>query len=366
MIRIYFPKTHTSRPLWSLMAVAAVLMAGLMAGCLPAHAQRAGDGEAVATDAQPIAFALPVDCTIGRDCFIQQYTDTDPSSPGSSDYRCGAQVYDGHKGLDIRVVNTAALERAVPVLAAADGRVLRRRDGLADRVLKGGEIDLNDPQACGNGVVIDHGDGWETQYCHLRQGSIAVRPGQTVTAGTRIGAIGASGQAQFPHVHFGVRHNGTVISPFLARPAAEGCMADAPDTDAPADLWTNAARTALAYRDGEIIEVGFTDRAVTPEMGEQGGLPQPRPSSKALVAFVRLINLKAGDRIVVALRGPEGFNVRNLSEPLERTKARFTIYAGKRLRAAAWPSGAYRAVAGIVRGGEVVQQAGATLVLGPT
>jgi murein DD-endopeptidase len=32
-------------------------------------------------------------------------------------------------------------------------------------------------------VVIDHGGGWETQYCHLREGSVLVRPDETLDAG---------------------------------------------------------------------------------------------------------------------------------------------------------------------------------------
>ncbi|MGY0056485.1 transglycosylase family protein [Streptomyces sp. LZ34] len=52
-------------------------------------------------------------------------------------------------------------------------------------------------------VVIRHSDGLYTQYAHLS--SLAVRPGQTVDAGLRIGRSGATGNATGPHLHFEVR-----------------------------------------------------------------------------------------------------------------------------------------------------------------
>jgi murein DD-endopeptidase MepM/ murein hydrolase activator NlpD len=48
------------------------------------------------------------------------------------------------------------------------------------------QVALNPPDAAnreyGNGVVIRHIDGFETQYCHLAKGSITVKSGDLVTA----------------------------------------------------------------------------------------------------------------------------------------------------------------------------------------
>jgi murein DD-endopeptidase MepM/ murein hydrolase activator NlpD len=63
--------------------------------------------------------------------------------------------------------------------------------------------------------VIVHDQGWETQYCHLKHGSISVKVGDTVQVGDVLGKIGLSGRTQFPHVHVSVRHNGTRIDPRL-------------------------------------------------------------------------------------------------------------------------------------------------------
>ncbi|MCA6241401.1 MAG: M23 family peptidase, partial [Phenylobacterium sp.] len=72
--------------------------------------------------------ALPLACTPGKDCFLQNHVDRDPG-PGVRDFRCGAQTYEGHTGTDIRLTDHAARLRGVDVLAAAPGRVVRLRDG---------------------------------------------------------------------------------------------------------------------------------------------------------------------------------------------------------------------------------------------
>lgn len=54
----------------------------------------------------------------------------------------------------------------------------------------------------GNRVLIDHGNGEISVLAHLQQKSVTVKVGDKVTAGQRIGAIGASGSSLFPHLHY--------------------------------------------------------------------------------------------------------------------------------------------------------------------
>ncbi|NNC00901.1 M23 family metallopeptidase, partial [Corallococcus exiguus] len=155
----------------------------------------------VAASAQDITLTLPIACEIGRTCLVQHYVDSDPSAT-AKDYRCGTLTYDGHDGTDIRVPTMAAQKAGVDVLAAAAGTVLRIRDTAPDvSVAVLGKDKVKDSE-CGNGAVVDHGGGWQTQYCHLSQASIAVKPGDVVKAGDRIGRVGLSGLTEFPHVHF--------------------------------------------------------------------------------------------------------------------------------------------------------------------
>ena len=63
-------------------------------------------------------------------------------------------------------------------------------------------------------VVIAHGNGVTTWYAHLSR--IDVRPGAAVAVGARVGAVGATGRATGPHLHFEVRVNGAAIDPLPA------------------------------------------------------------------------------------------------------------------------------------------------------
>jgi hypothetical protein len=304
---------------------------------------------------------LPIACDLGKDCFIQQYVDVLPGE-GVKDYRCGIASYDDHKGTDFRVLSVSAANAGVPVLASAAGRVKAVRDGMEDRLLATqADMALVAGLECGNGVVIEHDGGWESQYCHLRRGSLTVRKGQTVDAGTPLGLVGYSGRAQFPHVHMSVRLNGQIVDPFLGKPIGDACQ-EADDSLA-ASLWSPDLRPQLAYRDGVIIETGFASGPVTTRDGEAGGIAAPQADSASLVFFARFINLRQGDRLRLKVEGPGNFSVANETKPLDRKKAHFVAFAGKKRRAERWVSGLYRGRAEVIRGDAPIGQAQSTLEL---
>lgn len=63
----------------------------------------------------------------------------------------------------------------------------------------------------GNLVVIDHGNGIETRYAHLKQ--VDVKIGQRVNPGTAIGRVGSTGRSTGAHLHFEVRRDGKPLDP---------------------------------------------------------------------------------------------------------------------------------------------------------
>ena len=117
-----------------------------------------------------LELALPAQCIIGKDCFIQQYPDMD-AGPGASDPFCGSSTYDGHDGIDLRIPSMADVARGVAVVAMADGTVLRSRDGEPDHLVtsEADRVAVADKE-CGNGMIVDHGGGFEVQYCHYAKG----------------------------------------------------------------------------------------------------------------------------------------------------------------------------------------------------
>jgi len=66
----------------------------------------------------------------------------------------------------------------------------------------------------GNAVEIDHGNGVHTLYAHAS--SLAVKAGDTVSAGDKLGEVGSSGRSTGPHLHLELRVNGRATDPSSA------------------------------------------------------------------------------------------------------------------------------------------------------
>lgn len=302
---------------------------------------------AAQTEAARPALRVPLACQIGRDCEIQHYVDRDPG-PGVRDYHCGARTYQGHDGIDFRVLDMAAQRRGVDVVAAAAGRVTRLRDGVADISIRAAGAPKIAGIECGNGVVIDHGAGWETQYCHMARGSLRVKVGEMVAAGQPIGRVGLSGLTEFPHLHLTVRHAGQVVDPF-APDSLTGASCAASHA-----LWAPDALKVLTYKEGAILNLGFAAQPVQPAEIEEGAVPAVSPAASALVFYVRAIGLAAGDEIEMRIIGPDGQAVaQNRLKPLESAKDQYVAYVGRKRPPAGWPHGVYQAEIQVYRRGAV-------------
>ena len=255
---------------------------------------------------QQFSLRWPVACDLGKTCFIQNYVDHDPSGQ-VLDFHCGHRTYDGHDGTDIRLPDLGTQKKGVEVLAVAPGEIMRMRDDMDDVSVKLIGRAAIAGRECGNGVIIDHKNGWSSQYCHMAKGSMRVKSGDSVVSGQAIGLVGLSGNTEFPHLHLTIRHDGLVVDPFADGAMDNGCNGGG------GSLWSSEIR----YESVEIINAGFADLAVTMDQIEAGELNRSQLNSRsaAIVAYVRTIGLQAGDEQEIELRSPNGAALAQYSAP---------------------------------------------------
>ncbi len=85
-----------------------------------------------------------------------------------------------------------------PILAPGAGTVVTALDSLPDQ--QPGQMDPRN--VAGNHVIVDHGNGEFSLLAHLRRGSVAVRAGERVAQGQKLGECGNSGNTSEPHLHY--------------------------------------------------------------------------------------------------------------------------------------------------------------------
>jgi len=304
---------------------------------------------------QAIELAKPIVCALGSGCFIQQYFDHDPG-PGARDYKCRSRSYDGHDGVDIRVPDMPALRRGVAIVASAPGTVRNVRDGEEERLPGSAGPSAPRGRECGNGVVIAHAGGWETQYCHMKRGSVGVRPGQTVSAGDRLGLVGLSGDTEFPHLHFSVRHGGRKVDPFAYGMAPGSCRGAV-------SLWSRAASAELRYEGAEILNAGFASAPLSMRDVEEGDVPAIATRSDPIVFYARAIGLEAGDVLRLTILKPEGDPLVRDDTRIDRPMAQYLAYAGRRSPGSGWRQGRYVGRCEVLRHGRVVSVGERALLL---
>ena len=125
--------------------------------------------------ASPVPFLKPVAGRHSSVFGLRRFWNDEPRSP--------------HSGLDI------AANTGTPIASPAPGIVAVTGDYFFN----------------GNTVMVDHGGGLVTMYCHLD--TIGVQEGQAVARGDVLGQVGATGRSTGPHLHWSVSLGGVRVDP---------------------------------------------------------------------------------------------------------------------------------------------------------
>lgn len=123
-----------------------------------------------------------------------------------------------HNGIDL-IGKAYACDH---IVAFADGKVVGSLNTCSGRT-----------PYHGNYVELDHGNNVRTVYYHMAKGTVPVKVGQTVKAGTVLGYMGSTGDSTGNHLHFGIKINGSWVDPrpylegtksFSAKPQTDGTL----------------------------------------------------------------------------------------------------------------------------------------------
>ena len=198
-------------------------------------------------------------------------------------------------------------------------------------------------------VRIDGNDGRKYYYCHLAAGSLRVRAGQRVQAGTALGTMGNTGYSFGAHTHFEVRNAyGTAIDPagYAGVRNAVGTYTDATDkedndmkflkvTSGKCEVFTAPDVNAVdkPYNGGKLTEgVCYPVQA---EVGSSGGYSWVRifvagvqRYAAVLADRCQLVTLSPGDAFAACVaQGGSGDGAEELKAQLEAANARADVEA---------------------------------------
>ncbi|MEI6409921.1 MAG: peptidoglycan DD-metalloendopeptidase family protein, partial [Bacteroidota bacterium] len=174
--------------------------------------QSAHKGQMITALNWPLRLAAGVnDCSFYT---ISAYVDQNTATGTYSDWNCGTNSYDGHKGTDIATYPFHFYKMdhdQVEVIAAAPGMIVNKVDGNFDKNCATNSLTANY-------LAIQHADGSTVLYFHMKKNSLTSKAiGQSVALGEYLGVVGSSGNSSGPHLHFEVwsgSTNATRVDPW--------------------------------------------------------------------------------------------------------------------------------------------------------
>jgi hypothetical protein len=275
----------------------------------------------IPTIAYAIDLRFPVACRLMDNCWITNHVDLENRAGQVEDYMCGKKATDGNKSTHISLASRSAINQNIPVIAVADGEVITA---------------ANIGGFCGIRVAIEHNKGWESSYCHLKENSLQVQEGQIVRAGQILGAVGMSGQTNWPRLSYALLRNGMIFDPFSGRTVLEGC------SDNASPMWTGGANPL--YEPANVTSVGFSNRPVGNSdilNGTAKSLNTISNDAPQLSLWGLIMNVREKDQIDLSILTPEGQILNDYKIIAKSSKDYFPIYFPTLQKNILWDDGVY-------------------------
>lgn len=313
----------------------------------PAQAQESAPNVSFAKIVKPISLGLPIECELGTNCHVLNYVDMKPDDGQKSDPYCGARTYDAHKGTDFALIDKVTLNKGVNVLAAMDGTINRVRDGEEEGQWSKAQLqDIRKKRKeCGNAVLIDHENKIQTIYCHLKKGSIQVKPEQNVKKGDIIAQVGQSGFTEFPHLHFGLIKDKMTIDPFTSLVSTETCR----KATNKSSLW--GRDVDLQYEPLVIQSIGLSDKVPILENIDKNSssLEKLFIKNDILALWVTLLGARKGDQIDLKIIDSKGKVFSESQIIQDKTRTRQFYFTGQKNASQKLRVGSYKGLVKIER-----------------
>lgn len=296
-----------------------------------------------ARPAMAIDMSIPLACIYGEDCFIENYFDHEPKPDIYLDHTCGKLSSDGNVTTDFKLRDHVQMKDGINVLAVDSGVIKSVRDGMSDI-----SVDLIGEEAvrgreCGNGIVITHKRGYETQYCHLKRNSILVKQGEAVEKGQEIAQVGLSGITSFPYLEFSVRLNGKPIDPFTGENPVTEDSSIACDSLDIYPLWDKQTEKKLKYISTAMLGIGFSKKVPHARGAREGkfGKTKIDHDARLLVLWTDIFGVVKGDELKMSIIDPDGKVIKSEVRTFSANRRHMFQFLGKKPESEFWMKGEY-------------------------
>jgi len=271
--------------------------------------------------AHAIDLRFPVACRLMDHCWVTNHVDLENREGITKDYMCGDKANDGSKSTHISLASRSTFNQNIPVIAAADGII---------------KVAKNVGGFCGVRVAIDHDKGWESSYCHLKNGSLQVQKGQHVRAGQILGAVGMSGETNWPHLSYALMRNGMIFDPFSNRTSLEGCSGQG------TPMWAGGVNPL--YEPANVTSIGFTTGSTRNNDIHNGtvkSLSKISTDTSQISLWGLIMNVRSGDKIDLEIKTPSGRVLNNAQVTAERSQNYYPVFFPTLRQNFLWNTGIY-------------------------